>query len=146
LAPVVTIILCGVGGYFVYGWLGAVIGAIIGWCISMAIGMINTQVSGGLLPKKLRKRSALLFYMNHEALVTSCTEGMKKETRLQLIEALIERIFKRATINAPMLSKTMGMSVTEVEVAAMQESHDESDSNVRRLVIALKDHILTTMY
>ncbi len=146
MAPYVTVILCAVVGYAIHGILGCVIGAGVGWCVSMVIGSIAFWISGGLLPRKARGQSAALFYMNHQPLVDSCIPGIGESEKLRLIEGLIERVFKRATIEAPMLSKTMGMSKRELEAAVMGETQDEPDPEVRKLLEALQEHILGTMY
>ena len=146
MAPLVTIVLCAVIGFTIHGAVGLVVGAAAGWLLSMLIGTIGTTVSGGLLPRKARRQTARLFYMNHQPKVDSCTEDMAEGEKLRLIEGLMERIFRRATVAAPLLSKSMGMSRPEVDVAAKQEAAEEQDPNVRELILLLKVHILQTMY
>jgi hypothetical protein len=146
MMPIFTIVLCAFAGFLSYGVVGLIGGAVAGWALSMLIGIIATAWSGGLLPRKERKRVALLFYMDHQPMVDSCTMGMTKQQKLRIVEGLIERLFRRATLAAPMTSKSMGMSRAEVEEAARIEATEEKDPGIRQIILPLKDHIFRTMY
>lgn len=146
MAPLITIVICAIFGLAIYGIVGLVVGAVAGWLLSMLIGTIGVMASGGLLPRKARKQAANLFFMNHQPTVDSCTGEMAEEEKRQLIESLMERIFRRATVAAPLLCKSMGMSRREVDEAAKQEAAEEQDPKVRELILLIKDHILETMY
>ena len=146
MAPLITIVICAVIGLVIHGIIGLIVGAMAGWLLSMLIGVISAKVSGGLLPRKVRKQVAHLFYMNYQPTIDSYTKSMEEEEKLQLIESLLERIFRRATITAPLLCKSMGMSRQEVDEAAKQEAAEEENPKIRELILLLRDHILSTMY
>jgi len=146
MAPIITIVLCAILGLYLYGVLGAVLGAVAGYLLSMLIGTIAAAWGGGLLPRKLRQRTALFFYMNHQPTIDAYVHGTSEQEKLRLIEGLIERIFRRATVKAPLLSKSMGMSYREVEEAAEQEATAAENPKVREVILLLKDHILQTLY
>lgn len=146
MVPIVTIVAFAVIGFFIHGVVGLIVGAVAGWVISILIGIALSAWSGGLLPRKARKQAAMFFYMNHQSTVDSCTKGMREEEKLRLIENLMERIFRHATVSAPLVSKSMGMSPPEVNEAATQEAAEEPDPKIREMILLLKDHILQTMY
>jgi len=146
MAPLVAIAICAVIGFLIYGIIGLIAGAAAGWVISMLIGIAADAWSGGLLPRKERRRVALVFYMDNQPTVDSYMQNMTEEEKLRLIERLIERVFRRATVAAPLVSKPMGMSPPEITEAAMQEAAEEQDPKVREIILLLKDHILRTMY
>ena len=146
MAPLLTIILCAGIGFFTHGIVGLVAGAVVGWLLSMLIGLATAAWSGGFLPRKARKQVALFFYMNHQPTVDSRLVGMTEEEKLRLIENLMERIFRRATVAAPLVSESMGMSPPEITEAARQEAAEEENPKVRELIPLLRDHILQTMY
>jgi len=146
MAPIITIVLCAILGLYLYGVLGAVLGAVAGYLLSMLIGTIAAAWGGGLLPRKLRQRTAFFFYMNHQPTIDAHMDGTSEQEKLRMIEALIERIFRRATVKAPLLSKSMGMSYPEVQEAAEQEAAAEQDPKMRHVILLLKDYILQTMY
>ena len=146
MAPLLTIAVCALAGFLEYGVVGLIGGGAIGCALSMLIGIIATACSGGLLPRKERKRVALLFYMDNQLMVDSCTEDLTRHEKLHLLESLIERLFRRATLAAPVTAKSMGMSRAEVEEAARQEATEEKDPRIRELILSLEDHIFRTMY
>jgi len=146
MAPLVTIIVCAVVGFLVHGIIGLLAGLVAGYVLGLAVGTLATAWSGGLLPRKVRKQSAILFYMNHQPAIDSCMQDMSDRQKLRLIESLLERVFRRAAVAAPLLSKSMGMSAMEVEEAIRQEAAEEKDPKIRGLILLLTDHILTAMY
>lgn len=146
MAPLVTIVICAVIGFLIYGIIGLIAGAAAGWVLCMLIGTALTTWSGGLLPRKERRRVALLFYMDHQPKVDSYMQDVTEEERLRLIETLIERVFRRATIAAPLVSKSMGISPPEIDEAAMQEAAEELDPKLREIILLLKNKIIRYMY
>ena len=146
MIPLLTIVIAAVVGFITYGIVGLIVGAVSGWVLSMLIGTVLCKWSGGLLPRKARRDCALYFYMNHQPMIDSCMEDMPESEKIRLIEKLIERIFRRATVDAPMLSKSMGMSRSEVSKAAEAEAEIEQDERTREMILLLRDHILATMY
>lgn len=146
MAPLVTILIFAVIGFIIHDVVGLVVGAGIGWGISMLIGIAATIWSGGLLPRKARKETARIFYMNHQPTVDACFEGMAEVEKIRFIEDLLERVFRRATVAAPLASKSMGMTPIEINEAAKQEAAEEQDPNVREIILLVKEHIIQTMY
>jgi len=146
MAPLVTILIFAVIGFFIHDIVGLVVGAAVGWVFSMLIGIAATAWSGGFLPRKVRKETARFFYMNHQPTVDACMEGITEEEKIRLIEGLLERVFRRATVGAPLASKSMGMSSPEINEAARQEAEEEQDPHVREIILLLKEHIIHTMY
>jgi len=146
MMPFLTILIVAIVGFLAYGFIGLILGAVAGWILSMLIGMIFNLWHGGLLPRTARKDCVLYFYMNHQPMIDSCMEDMPESEKIRLIEKLIERIFRRATVDAPMLSKSMGMSRSEVSKAAEAEAEIEQDERTREMILLLRDHILATMY
>lgn len=146
MAPLVTILIFAVIGFLIHDIVGLVVGTVVGWGFSMLIGIAATAWSGGLLPRKVRKETACLFYMNHQPTVDVCIKSMTEAEKIRLIEGLLERVFRRATGAAPLRSKSMGMSPPEINEAARQEAAEEQDPNVREIILLLKDHIIQTMY
>ena len=146
MAPLVLIAICAVIGFLVHGIIGLIAGVAAGWVLSMLIGSALNAWHGGLVSQKERRRVALLFYMNHQPTVDSYLQDVTEKEKLALIESLIERVFRRAILAAPLVSKSMGISPPEIAEAAMQEAAEEPDSKVGEIILLLKDHILRTMY
>ena len=146
MAPLVTILIFAVIGFLIHDIVGLIVGAAVGWGLSMLIGIAATAWSGGFLPRKVRKKTARFFYMNQQPTVDACMEGMTEEEKIRFIEGLLERVFRRATAGAPMASKSMGLSPPEINEAARQEAAEEHDPDVQEIILLLKEHILNTMY
>ena len=61
MAPLVTILIFAVIGFLIHDIMGLVVGAAVGWILSMLIGIFATAWSSGFLPRKVRKETARVF-------------------------------------------------------------------------------------
>lgn len=146
MAPVILIIIVAIIGFAIWGFKGLFIGAALGWFTSMAIGTVANLISGGLLPRGARRDTALSFIRNYSNIVDSCTIDLSESKKLKFVESQIERIFRKATTNAPIASPTMGVSKPEILIATEQIALEETNENLRRLLLVLARHIEETMY
>jgi len=146
MAPIITIIVIAIIGFLIYGIVGLIVGAVAGWLLSMLIGTIAMAWSGWASPEESSKTSGdLLLY--EPSTNGRCAYGRHGEAgQASNDRGLMERIFRRATLGAPLVAKSMGMSQLEVEEAADQEAADEQNPRVRELILLLKNYILQTMY
>lgn len=146
MAPIILIIIFGILGGIYRGSLGLLAGAALGWLTSMALGAIFTLISGGFLPRKARRDTALAFMRKNRQIVELCTAGFTDAKAQKFVESQIERIFKKSSLNAPLTSETMGLSKQEILIATNEIISIESDANLRILLKKLGSHIVGTMY
>jgi hypothetical protein len=144
--PYVVIGIAAVIGLFGWGVSGLILGAFAGYVLNMVLGLVFGLLSGGLLPRKVRRDTASTFIASH---ADEARRAFREASQLELqrlVEQRIERIFKRAAMDNKSMDLQAGLDRRAVAVAAAAVVTDEHNPEVKTLLIALAGHIDTHMY
>lgn len=144
LIPHFTIVIIGIIGAFVWGVWGFLGGLVVGYIITLLFGLSLIKISGGILPRKVRKETARNFLDLNLPWLRQRIPLQFRGNELPYIENLLEKIAKKAAIVGP--ATASGMSYGEFELAVESIAAEEKNSNVIEIVEKLWEFIKHTWY
>ena len=146
MVPYIVIVVAALIGLFGWGLKGLIIGAVGSWLFNMALGLVLTFFSGGLLPKKVRKQAASSFIALHDAIVQRAFPSTAAPQLQRSIEETIEAIFKRAAVDNRSMNLEAGMDKGAIQAAAAALVAEEQRSEMKDVIAALEQHIERELY
>jgi len=146
MVPYIVIGIAALVGLFGWGLKGLIVGAVGGWVFNMALGLVLTLFSGGLLPRKVRKQAASSFIALHGAMIQRAFPNKTQPQLLRSIEERIEAIFKRASIDNKSMNLEAGMDRGAIQAAAAALVAEEQQGEMKDLIAALEQHIERELY
>ncbi len=144
--PQLIIAIAAIVGAFVDGVAGFFIWGISGFIGVLAIGLVLTKFSGGILPRKVRDETATDFIVHHPELVQQAFPDNSPYEAKQKVAATLDAMYKRATINNPSFNLDVAgdprvFLVSALEIAEEQPSEDLKEM-ARELVAFVGNHHL----
>jgi len=100
-APTILFILFVAGGAWIYGWWGAIGGAVAGFVLNMLLGTLVTKTRGGLMPRSVRRSLAKNLLRNHQAVAQAAFPGLPDAALLGRIEEAVEAVCRDAAVTLP---------------------------------------------
>lgn len=146
MIPYLVIGVAALIGLFGWGITGLVIGGIGAFVFNMIFGWVLRLISGGLLPRRMRREVAVNFIASDAQLVEAACPGLTGAQRLKYVETAIERIFRRAIVDNPSMNLEAGWTHEAVEAATMALVDQESRPEMKAFLIALWRRIEQDMY
>jgi len=146
MIPYLGIGVAALVGLFGWGLKGLLIGAIGGWGFSLLFGSILTLFSGGLLPRKVRKETAIYFITLHPELARNAFPNTSEAGLQKSVERSIESIFKRAVTDNKSMNLEARWDRTAIQAANAALIAEEPRPEMKAYLAALEQHIEREMY
>lgn len=110
----------------------------------MLAAQIAVWISGGLLPRKARRKTAESFLQVHHSIAAAAYSGRSPQALHKAVESAIEHICRIATTYAP--GWQTGLEHEHMRAAAEKLVREETNSERRQLISALIQHLERTWY
>lgn len=134
----ITKLICAIIGWFVYGWIGALVGlVIVGPALCFLIGLIATAKDGGLLNAEQRRYLAGEFARDRPDIVDAVTQGLSSADRQAFLESSVERVHRKAL----MLSKGYEIQHGGMDRAGDALAEEESEPSKIILYRSLAEYL-----
>ncbi|MEW6050558.1 MAG: hypothetical protein AB1644_05795 [Candidatus Zixiibacteriota bacterium] len=130
--PWIAIVVVALAGGAIGGVLGFIVGGVVGYVGMVGLGVLGVKVSGGLLPRRERRDTALSFYDYDREFIESHIPPPWRGRSIAYIEFLLEKIVKRAALVGP--SSSSGLTWWEVAAAYEIESQNAYSAQERELL------------
>lgn len=146
MGPYALIFISALIGLFGWGFKGLIIGAVGAHLAAIIFGVVLTSLSGGLLPRKVRKKAASDFVARHEDLIRAAFPKTPQGEYQRTIEKAIERIFERAMADNKSADLLASMTLGAIQSATASIISEEQGHEMKTLLSALGEHIERDMY
>ena len=146
MAPYIVILACAIIGLFLWGVKGLILGAILGYVLTVLFGLSLMGISGGILPRPVRRDTARSFLRSHPEIVEELFPDARPSERQKLLEQEIERIIRTGIKLSPALDPKGGYRSGDVQIAVDTLVEQEVDSLKKKLLVALGEHIQKEWY
>lgn len=123
-----TIAAIGVIGMVMWGFWGLLSGLVVGYILVSLFGQALLSLSGGILPRKIRQKTAQEFLSLNVEWLEHRMPDHDKGGDAEFIEHLLEKVFLKAAVIGPWASS--GMSYAEVASAVEILKSEEDNPNV----------------
>ena len=133
-------------GLFGWGLKGLILGAIAGFVFNLLFGSLLTMLSGGLLPRKLRKQTASRFIILYPELAQNVIPNTSERSLQKSVERSIEAIFKRSGTDNRSLDLVAALDITAIRAAAAALISEEQRPEMKKFLDSLEQHIEREMY
>ena len=146
LVPFIIIGIFGLIGLFIGRFYGLLIGVVGGYILVVFFGWIANRVSGGLLPRKVRRTTAINFLKLYSDVSKSTFPNLEEVGLIKEIEFQIERIYQTAVKLSPTMSPSGGWSLAEIQSVSDMLIKEESRPEMKELLGKLTLHLENELY
>jgi len=130
--------LNGIGGFFVWG--------IIAFVAVLLVGIILQKISGGILPKKVRAKTASDYVAEKSDLITSAWPSHSSLERTKEVQRLLEAMYQRAVSESksfhPDAPGELEHFVDSANLVASEQNSEETKAVAEDLINYLISHPL----
>ena len=144
LGPKALIVLAALIGLMGWGGSGLIIGAVLGFALSLAIGVVLTKVAGGTVPPKARRDLIMNLMDARPNAVAAAYPLMDGKSRFAALEQDLETIVQKAVTVSPSheLVWSQGVILHAAELVRQEQPSEER----RELFQVLADQINSDWY
>ena len=146
MIPILYIALLAILGLFVWGFKGLILGAVVGYVSSILFGRILILLSGGILPRKVRRDTAMNFIASHPDLVRATFPEIDETRLLRAIERVVDSIFRRAAMDNKSINQNFAFTRAAIRDATCSLVDEEPNPKMTELLLSLLDLIERDMY
>lgn len=146
MIPYLVIVVAGLVGLFGWGLKGGVLGAVGAWILSLILGGVVGLLSGGLLPRKVRREAASGFISSYGDLARGVFPNALEPALQKSVEHWIERIFRRAARDSESMDLEAALERAAIQAAAAALIAEEPRPQMKSFLTALEEHIEKEMY
>lgn len=117
MAPYIIIGIFAIIGLLIWGIKGLLIGGTLGYIITVLSGLALIGISGGFLPRKIRKAIAIKFIQNYSDIVEEVYPNIGDAERQKKIEKEIEQVIKTSVELSPAGDPIGGLRLGDIQIA-----------------------------
>ncbi len=126
------------------GVWGFVLGLPVGYALVSVFGIVLVKASGGLLPRKIRRKTAREFVEEYYEYLDERIPSDWRGRHVEFIEKLLEDIFRKAAVVGPAIST--GTSYLEVMAAVESLREETEDEPTVEIIDQLWEYITVEWY
>ena len=146
MIPYLLIALLAIIGLFLWGLKGLVIGGVVGHIFSLLFGLILKLLSGGLLPRKVRRETARNFMALHPDLVRAAYPHLDESQSLRAVERAADSIFRKAVEENKSMNIEAAWTREAIQDATASLIDQETRPEMGQLLRSLLELIERDMY
>ena len=144
MVPYVVIGIVTLVGLVGWGFQGAIIAFALAWVGSLIVGQVAVWVTGGALPRQVRKDAARTFLETHPKIADATFPSLTQDQKQKMIEAEIDRICQTSMACSP--ASVTGLEKDRVLNTAYELCQNETDPVRAALISSIAEHLGRTWY
>lgn len=142
--PKVWVVIVGVVGWILIGIPGMVLGLILGFFATLGIGLVVRAISGGSVPKGVRRDLVSTLLVEDSQAVKAAFPNLSGNELFRAIESEVEEVINAAVRISPTHNTIFSEGV--IRAALQEKIFEEQDPARQRMLKSLQRRLLAQWY